>query len=383
MGYSFTNLQLRCADRFDPDEIARHVAGEGWARVDDASQADVSTAVYALAGSPWVTVRSDAFEEDADALISAAKRLSQSLGVDALAIYCFDSDYMFLNLVNPGKKLDLWANGGSAAALGVTGLRRSNFRAWKDHVTSVADFRDAMKQSRVFEEECLYDLEGVLDLPPAQSLGGIGEIPEDVEARWYHYRASAPRGQGEPPSLDFRYPMAYCALDGAECLIGVCNYGGASVGLTVLIEGVEAVENAMIQTLDRKGNWVIEPVQTHCVAMEDGSTALRAQIFDVPLPAIDRNLPPMKLQKVAFERGVIFRFIPRNRQEGQLLTDMRVTMIPMVEDAQESLPDQRLHALTQYTQGQCTWQGRTPPAEVLAFMQREFKLKKEFERREG
>lgn len=372
MGYSFTNLQIRCADRFDPDEIARLTACEGWEPVDDADQADVSTAVYTLANSPWVTVRSDAFEEDADALIEAAKRISQALGADALAIYCFDSDYMFLNLVNPGKKLDLWANGGSTAALGMTGVRRSNFRAWKDHVTSVDDFRKAMKESRVFEEECLYDLEGVLSLPPAQSLGGIGNIPDDIKVHWYYYRASAPRAQGEPPSLSFRYPMSYCALDGQEYLFSVYNYGGPTVGMTVIIEGVESVENAKIQTLDRKGHWVLTPADFHSLVREDGTRALRALLFDLPLPAIDRNLPPRKLQKVEFERGVILRFIPRNGHEGQLLTDMRLTMIPMVEDVGESRPDLRLRVLKEYTQGQCTWQGRIPPEDDLERMQRDF-----------
>ena len=373
MGYSFTNLQIRCADRFDPDEIARLVAGEGWEPVDDANQADVSTAVYTLKESPWVTVRSDAFEEDPEALLEAAKRLSQSINADALAICCFDSDYMFLNLLNPGKKLDLWAYGGSAAALGITSPHRSNFRGWKDHVTSVTDFREVMQKSRVFQEECLYDLENVLTLPPAQSLGGIGEIPKDIEVRRYHYRASAPRAQGEPPSLAFHCPMAYCALDGQECLFSVCNYGGASEGLTVIIEGVAAVENARIQALDRRGNWVLTPADFHVLEMQDGARALRALLFDLPLPAIDRNLPPRKLQKVEFERCVTLRFIPRNGQEGQLLTDMRVTMIPMVENLRESRPDLRLQALTAYTQGQCTWQGRNPPADILEFMQRNLK----------
>ena len=380
MGYSFTNLQIRRADCFNPDEIAGHIAGEGWERVDDADQADVSTAVYALPGSPWITVRSDAFEDDPDALLVAAKRLSQTLDTDALAVYCFDSDYLFLNLLNTGKKLDLWANGGSAAALGMTGVRRSNFTAWKNHVTSVADFRNVMKKARVFREECLYDLEGVLSLPHEQSLGGIGEIPEGIEVHWYRYRVSAPKARCEPPSLGFDCPRAFYALDGEECLFTVCNYGGASMGLTVVVEGVKAVENARIQNHDHEGKWVFTPVPMRGVEREDGARALVATLFSLPLPAVNRNLPPRKRMWVEFERGVIFRFVPRSGQEGQLLPAMRVTMIPMVEESRPSRPDSHARALVQYAQGQCVWQGRMPPEAILERMMSEFEMKRAIER---
>ena len=380
MGYSFTNLQLRCAGRFDPDEIAALTAGEGWERVEDAEQADVSTAIYVLSGSPWVTVRSDAFEDDPEALIEAGKRLSQALDADALAISCFDSDYLFLNLLNPGKKLDLWANGGHPAALGMTGLRRSNFRAWKDHVSSVTDFRSAMKHSQVFGEDCLYDLADVLSLPVEQSLGGIGEIPEGIKARWYHYRASVPQAQGDPPSLEFLCPMAYHALDGKECMFTVCNYGGASKGLTVVVEGVEAVEDAKTQVHDRRGNWILTPVKMDTLVRKDGTKALYVDLFDLALPAVNRNLPPKKLIDTQFDRGVSFRFVPRNGQEGELLPNMRVTMIPLMEQSDQNQPDLHLKVHARYAEGGCTWQGRMPSADTLERMQSCFQWMKEADR---
>lgn len=193
MGYSFSNIQLKKNGAFSSqkaDALAfLTTMGKGLSLTENRDEADLGLTVVWNDESPWIAVVSDFFDEDPPALLAAAKTLSRQMSTTALAIYCYDSDYLFLNLIDAPKNVDIWANCGTFPDGSVP--RRSSFYAWRRYVNDVDAFSDAMREERAFAEECLYDVEPMLALPSSQSIFGVGEELKDYSTRQYFYVAES------------------------------------------------------------------------------------------------------------------------------------------------------------------------------------------------
>lgn len=356
MGFSFTNIQIRKNGAFDralADAIASLIAnGRGWRQVDGPDEAALCTVVAGREESPWIAVSSDAFDGDPDAQVNAARALSEALGADALAIGCFDSDYLYLNLVNPSKGVDLWAASGCAAAADMAGLRRSGFRAWRGQVPDTEAFRAVMKRSRVFAEECLSDLEPMLNLPAAQSVGGGGDWPDAPGVYRYYYKLEEKQGAAEPPRLEWHFTSGFAPREGEECMLCAVNRGGASRGLGVAFTGAAvergeiAVWSAFIQVRNRRGEWENHAVEIEEARSADGMRMLYGQLPSLPIPeGVSCALPDKKRMELEFERGVALKFVPESLSAacaGERLTDLCAYLIPL-----------------ENWSGQCGWIGRT------------------------
>ncbi len=150
MGFSFTNIQLRRFAAFSEpamDGLADRIAREYALKpVSSPDEADVVTAIYHPAGGEWITIVSDVFDGDPEKQTALAKAFSQEYDVPALAISCFDSDYLMLNWLDENRGQDFFASSGSAAAIGLKGARRSNFAAWRKVLTDAEGFRAAMRR---------------------------------------------------------------------------------------------------------------------------------------------------------------------------------------------------------------------------------------------
>ena len=81
MGYSFSNIQIKNEDdRICPEQILEILlAGQKIKPAEHCEQADIIIAVSGKSGSPWMTVVSDLFDEDAEKSILLAKELSGKL----------------------------------------------------------------------------------------------------------------------------------------------------------------------------------------------------------------------------------------------------------------------------------------------------------------
>lgn len=354
MGYTFTNIQLRNKGKFDKalaDSIASSVAnGRGWRLVDNPDEAEVMTVVACAETSMWVAVGSDAFDGEPDAAIHAAQGLAEYLNTDALAIGCFDSDYLFLNMLNPSEGINLWASSGSAAAAGISGMRRSNYSAWGRRVKNVDAFRAVMKQQRVFAEECLNELEEILDLPALQSIGCGTDWPDAPGTYRYYYAVEEDGEADAPPVLEWRTTPVYAPSEGEKSFITAVNRGGASHGIGIAFTGEEvengnvAVYTAIIQVHDNRGEWKVYPIEIEETMASNGKKMLYGELPQLPIPrAVSGNLPISKQYEMEWQRSITLQYVPeslRAHLEGGRMTDLTVHMIPLKN-----------------WQGQCGWRG--------------------------
>lgn len=144
-------------------------------------EADGAVAIIADEKYPWISVYSDLLNfEDPAVFVETASPLSEALKTDVLGIACFDSDYLYLNLINKAEKVDAWLGVGSAAGLGIK--RRTGLAAWKKKVTDHARFTQAAKEKYVFAEEFLAEAESCLNLPPERSSASF-EYLEDLDLK--------------------------------------------------------------------------------------------------------------------------------------------------------------------------------------------------------
>ena len=110
MGLSFSNIQIRRTEN-EPDfaQIAAILTeGRDISAVDSEEEADIMLSVFTMSDSPWITVCSDLIEGDFEELGAKARRLSETLQTQTLALACLDSDYFCMNLIDA-------ANGAAAS----------------------------------------------------------------------------------------------------------------------------------------------------------------------------------------------------------------------------------------------------------------------------
>ena len=141
MGYSYSNIQLKKGSLpIDPEKIAEKLAAEyRLKRTESRDDADVTVAIGPENADPWITIVSDIFDEDLEKSCSIAKALSEEYLTEAIAISCFDSDYLCLNLLDVQNNVDAWAACGCFPE--GKAPRRSNIAAWKAYIPDVEAMR--------------------------------------------------------------------------------------------------------------------------------------------------------------------------------------------------------------------------------------------------
>ena len=166
MGSWFSNLQIRLTEPEHPfaaDRIADLLTQTLDLSLTDKNDADIAITILIPENSQWLTVTSDLIDGNTDSLLHAAKNISEELKTEVLAISCFDSDYLFLNLIDFQNELDAWASCGRYPD--GKAPRKSNFNAWKTHVSDASAFRRIMRAKYILAEECLSAIEPLLSLP--------------------------------------------------------------------------------------------------------------------------------------------------------------------------------------------------------------------------
>ena len=95
MGLFFSNIQIRRTEN-EPDfaQIAAVLTeGRDLSAVDNEEEADIMLSVFTMSDSSWITVCSDLIDGDFEELGAKARRLSETLQTQTLAMVCLDSDY--------------------------------------------------------------------------------------------------------------------------------------------------------------------------------------------------------------------------------------------------------------------------------------------------
>lgn len=339
MGLTFNNIHLRISDAFRPDAlVARLTTGKGLTPVESIEEADARILVLKRPDSQWVTIASDLFDSDPDTADRMSRDLAQAFMAPVLMVGCFDSDYLYLNLLDPVHNLDAWAATGRFP--GECAPRRSNFARWQGYVTDVDRFRQVMRQRHIFAEECLSDVAQLLNIPIEQ----LSCLPEDdaagTEASVFFFRADSDIKSAASPVFEATTYDVYYHLGAGPVLVSFINVGGASKGVGVALGGPcfdrhkVRIEQIHFQTHDRKGEWVLTPVELKETTDAKGQSWMYGECTSLPIPeAVPDTLQARARQEKEFQRKITVRFSagnhPNKLREIDTDDDMYIVLIPL------------------------------------------------------
>ena len=317
MGLSFSNIQIRRTEN-EPDfaQIAA-ILTEGWdtSAVDSEEEADMMLSVFTMSDSPWITVCSDLIDGDFEELGAKARRLSETLQTQTLAMACLDSDYFCMNLIDAENSADLWAANGRMTE--GKAPRRSSLAPWKRYVSDIEAFKRTMRGKYVFAEECLDGLEPLLSLPVLQGEAGGDELPEDAGIHRFYYVLNRQENKKVPPKfksniISYHY-MYFKGFE--ENVLGVNNQGGKSKGVGVWLSGPciwkheFRVTKTMLQMRGTRDEWRFIPIEMKEVTTADGVSGLYGECADLRIPpAVPEGLPWKRLSCFPRVRSTRKRF---------------------------------------------------------------------------
>lgn len=338
MGSWFSNIHIRKNETVtEPkviDFIIEWMAAKQCAPCSSEMDADGAVAIVTNEDCQWISVYSDLLSfENPGKYTEIATPLSAELHTDVLGISCFDSDYLYLNLVNCEEKMDAWIGIGSASGLGIK--RRSGLSAWKKKVSDYKAFLESAKKEYVCAEEFLVKAERCLGLPAIQSSASYEYLKGfelDIKAKYFYFKLPENMKTNEPVKLiPHMYSGMPCFLEKPSIVDGI-NIGGESRGLSVYFLG-PYVENDEITFSDvcfvkRKNNRAESvPFELTKVQLDGGQWAYYYHDpgFRIP-PKVDDRLPISKRMRVESEHSIIVRFVPHGNPRKIL--DITVALVP-------------------------------------------------------
>ena len=312
MGTFISNIQIRRADiKETPDaEKIAEILTQGMDISPTSSEADADLAVMVSVceDSPWITVCSDIINFDLDAQLAGAKRLSEELQTETLAILCLDSDYLALNLIDPMHKKDIWAACGRFPE--GKAPRRSNYAAWAGYVADIEAFKGIMRKDYLFTEDCLMALENQLALPVLQAQARDDEPLENAQNYQFYYVVNNKEKNKQPPKFKFS-GCAFWHDESSTPSASFLNWGRASKGIGVFITG-PGIMNHTIHLRSVKlrcgkaynqQREILPDLQEK--EFQDGVYGLYTECPDIKIPeAIPMNLPSMRIGDLVFQRQI-------------------------------------------------------------------------------
>lgn len=338
MGNWFSNLHIRKNNTITEDNIAQYIremmAEKQYLFDVSEDEADAAFAIVSDDASEWYSVYSDLFSFDQPKLFTDyATPMSVEFQTDILGISCFDSDFLYLNLIDAAKKADAWAGIGSAAGLGIR--KRTNLSAWKNRVSDLEEFKKGLKKKYVFAEEALAVIEPCLRLNQnygAASYEYLSDFGLSERATYLYFKLPESMKTQEAPQLvQTSVSLMPCFLD-HPATVRAINIGGASRGISVYFVG-SYVENEEITFSDvcfvkRKNNQPESiPVELRKVQLSDGQWAYH---YHDPgykiLPKVDDRIPTAKRMRMESEQEITVRFVPQG--DPRKMLDITVVIVP-------------------------------------------------------
>lgn len=338
MGSWFSNMHIRKNDTISVKTICEYITemmtAQQYLPAESETDADVAFAIVSNEDAQWFSVYSDMFSFDKPVFFeNYAIPASNKFGVDVLGIACFDSDYLYLNLINAEEKVNAWAGIGRATGLGF--VRRTNLGAWKKKVQDFPRFKESIRIKHIFAEEALMEIEQCIQLPHNQSFASF-EYLKDVglqnTATYLCFKLPENMRTQELPKLEQRTgSLMPCYLNKPSTVSGL-NVGGESKGVSVYFIG-PYVEHDEITFSDVcfvkwKNNQVESvPFELKKVQLSDGQWAYHYHDpgYRIP-PMMDDRLPMSKRMRVEHERSITVRFVPHGNPRKIL--DITVVLVP-------------------------------------------------------
>lgn len=338
MGSWFSNMHIRKNDPVSASAIEAYIqkvmAEQRYLPAVSEMDADIAFAIVSREDSQWISVYSDMFTfDDPKEFERFGVPASKNLHTDVLGISCFDSDYLYLNLINADENVNSWAGVGSAAGLGIS--RRTNLSAWKKKVRDFPAFKSGIQQKYVFAEEALREIEPCVQLPYTMSMASY-ECLEDVVLRdmaaFLYFKLPETMQPQELPRLEQRTRSLDPCFLGKPGVVECVNTGGESRGLSVFFIG-PYVERDEITFSDvsflkwKNGRLDKSPFTLTKVQLADGQWAYHYHDpgFRIP-PKVDERIPVPKRMQMEQERSILVRFVPHGNPRKVL--DITVVLVP-------------------------------------------------------
>lgn len=323
MGSTFSNISIRKNSFLTQEIVAESLStilmDRGFIRSAKDS-ADISFAVFSLPSSQWFTVcENGMLFDDFNEQLDIANLLSAKLNSDVLRISCFDSDYIYLNLLNPQKKLDAWASVGNSTGLGIR--RRTGVSAWKALVSDVSKFKQALKKQYVFAEEVLEEVSAELELPHTQSFSEFDYLADTLpscDITYLYFSMPASHSSTEPPTLEhYTYGLMPCT-SGRPTVVSCINKGGAGKGIEIFILGKSIEHYDITFTEVTLAYWNRARQQDHTPVvlekrqMPDGSIGYYGEVRNFRIPEkVSSVLPSAVRVKKESDLHFWFRCVPQ------------------------------------------------------------------------
>ena len=323
MGSTFSNISIRKNSFLTKEMVAESLStiliDRGFIRSTEES-ADISFAVFSLPSSQWFTIcENEMLFDDFNEQLDIANILAKKLNSDTLRISCFDSDYIYLNLLNPQKKLDAWASVGNSTGLGIR--RRTGVSAWKAIFSDVSKFKQAIKKHYIFAEEVLKEISAELELPHAQSFSEFDYLADSLpscDITYLYFSMPASHSSTEPPTLEhYTYGLMPCN-SGCPTVVSCINKGGAGKGVEIFILGKSIEHYDITFTEVTLAHWNRSRQQDHTPVvlekkrMSDGSMGYYGEVRNFRIPEkVSSALPSAVRVKKESDLHFWFRCVPQ------------------------------------------------------------------------
>lgn len=329
MGSWFSNFHIRKKDSVTMEAavtcIHSVMARRGYEQAASDKDADGVVAVITTPESQWISVCSEQLtHNDTESCKEIAVPISEELCTDVLGIACFDSDYLYLNLLHAQEQVDAWVGIGNGKDVGIE--RRTGMTAWKKKVNDYAVFSAAAKQDYICAEQFLTQAEQCLGLPAAH---GMMTPREAQNTRLLYFRMKEELVIAQAPELMLnRYDADIpCLIDRCSELC-IFSVGAKSCGLSVYVLA-PGVEDGTLTFSDvcLGYNGQLLPIALEKMQLSDGRWAYGYRDSNFPIPAgPPRRLKWEKRWQLLVQQSIVLKFVPRGDSRKTL--DITVMVVP-------------------------------------------------------
>ena len=172
MGSWFSNLHIRKNNTITETVVMEYIrkimADRQYLPAASKDEADGAFAILSDEESTWYSVYADLFSFcEPKQFAKFATPMSEEFKTDILGISCFDSDLLFLNLINKTEKLAAWVAVGRCSEFGIR--KRSKFSAWENKVCDFDSFKRSVNADFDFAEDILAEIAHCIDLTEERS----------------------------------------------------------------------------------------------------------------------------------------------------------------------------------------------------------------------
>ena len=333
MGSWFSNLNIRKGGRITVETVSEQLVqwmqDQQFEPTASAEDADGVMVLLTAEDSEWITVCTDLVQlEEPEQFETLGTAVSEALGSDVLGIACFDSDYLWLNLLNSQEKIDGWIGIGSGKELGFT--RRNKLSPWKKKVNDYTGLALYVKENYILADAFLADAAQCLGLPvwmSSASVRYLEDIDPEKKAAYLYFRQRE-GAQNRNLVQMAHYEESRPALTGWERDITTVNTGAESKGLTIwfLAPGV-AEDSVSFSDVCIVRQHVAMPIVLTKAQMPDGRWAWRWHDPEFPIPAaVTGRMKQEKRRELERQRSMTVRFTPRGDSRKTL--DIQIGFVP-------------------------------------------------------